>query len=428
MGHHYVMHDHNCTEVHAVNTVPYNADHDGDDMNCVAPTDFKSMLEATSVMHTINALEGCAMGIVFHELIVCLILSRKYDEHVHNPDAYEEILSRYKTKELQTRISTHVARRRAVLGTTSTKLIETYRDVLSLCLPADTFYSSKGVVVKSGIFVSGELTKNNIGAVRGSLYARLFMWCSNKRIAHFLEDLTSVCRLYMRTNYIGMSINDLYFSPSDLDQIKRISAPAQTRIAKLLNELEHTSSTHEQLSIEEDISTIADRPMLQVAAIVKNRTVNHDDMFITMLESGARGNSRTATQLGMEVGLQFNGAKRVDARELPYIRTTPDRIKAIHGGYVSSSITSGVKPEEWCICSVPCRMAILNGKLNISAAGKSSNDLYTLLSTCRLEHDLSIVMDDKQVIWGGTLIETSAIVGDTFLDIDLIIEQCNAMV
>jgi uncharacterized membrane protein len=477
--------------LHRCETAPYGADFDGDEMNVHPAADFAATLELRSIAHAVNNMMGPgapAMGPLFHELAIMMILSILADEAVGNPEDYIAALTPAVDKDR--RIASYPSRRARLIAEgripappsaagvsdgdaapRTPALIETYRDVCSLLFPEDFTYASRGVVIFHGVFVRGEFDKKSIGMSAGSVMHMLSLW-PKKRQALFANDVCKVCDVYMENHAVTldpahMTQDDTYYAT-----IADLTASSREQLEHALQMKEAARSEFERQQIEKRIMMLAAAPVGFIlktigrtkkgAERIKNlaasgvpeaevaaerRAFNLErvrNLFEIMYMSGSRGSERTAMQMSMTLGAQYTGSSRTSGAEIPWIRNPraapgPDgrpRQTELANGIITSCFMTGLTPEEYALHSAPVRNQVVRAKLDVSAAGHLGKIAADVLGPKCTAPDLAVVSGAKVISWGfGGFIDPMDLVpGDvdgrsvtSFVDGRMLISAVNYM-
>jgi DNA-directed RNA polymerase beta' subunit len=428
--------------LHRCETPAYNADHDGDEMNLHPASDEPSMLELRSIAHVVNNLMGPggpAMGPLFHELGITMIISIRVDEPVGNPDDYLAALTVSVDKER--RIASYPARRARLVAEgripapPGTGLIETYRDVCSLLFPEDFCYDSRGLTIFQGVLVKGEFEKKNIGMSGGSVMHMLSLF-PKKRQALFANDVCKICDVYMENHSVTLDPKYMVQDDAYYAKIADLTASSREHLEEAFQMKEAARSEIERNQIENRIMMLAAAPLgyimrtigksgkeaeriKQLAAsgapedvVAAARRAHNTDrtrnVFEIMYKSGCRGSERTAMQISMTLGAQYTGSKRTSGAEIPWIRNPraapgPDgrrRQTLLANGVIWSSFMVGLTPEEYALHMDPVRNQVAYAKLGVSAAGHLGKVTADILGPRCTAPDLAILSGAKTIAWG----------------------------
>jgi hypothetical protein len=421
LGHHVKFAMNAVVSLFRSETTPYNADHDGDEMNLFPAPNPAAAFELASVAHACNNIQGPgmpAMAPVFHELAIMMIMSILVDEVVPNPEAY---LAAYtQCLDLRQRIASYPARRRAVANSSgfsagpNAPVISTFRDVCSLLFPEDFTYSVKGVVIRNGVLVKGEFGKDSIGLSTGSITHALSFY-RRKRSALFVNDVARICDVYMTSNLVSFNPDDMIYSEEYYASIARVVNSVRPQLEGALQAKVRAKSEFEREELEKKISLLAAIPINHIMETISNDNKKVTDpkervknTFVIMYKSGCRGSTRTAMQMSMTLGIQYVGNDRVDATKFAWIRN-PHAAKDEFGfpiqtvlgnGIIDNNFTKGLTPEQFAVHACPVRQSVVRGKMDVAATGHRSKHMTAIYGQFRIDQDLAVVS-------GKTVVSTS---------------------
>jgi hypothetical protein len=437
--------------LHRCETTPYNADFDGDEMNLYPGRTRAAVLELRSVAHVINNIMGPgapAMGPIFHELAIMMILSIRAVEAVKNPADYLAALT--PSVDLRRRLASYTRRRSMALNAALDDTpIRTYGDVCSLLFPEDFCYAARGVLIVNGILIEGEFEKSNIGLPAGSI-THMLSFYPKKRMGLFLNDVCRVCDVYMETNAVTFDPSHMVQGEAYYAKIAELSNHSRKQLEAALQRKAAARSEIERNQIEREIVLLAAAPLsyimrtigqtkkageARIAAMVKARASDEEieaertklraarirNVFEIMYKSKARGSEQTAMQMVMTLGPQYMGPELVNVSDHPWVRNPkaapgPDgrpRQTIIANGIIESSFINGLTPEQYAIHAAPVRYQVVRGKLDVSGTGYTGKQMSAIYSLMRTDPDLATVMGRTLITrtMGGFIDPTALVVG-----------------
>lgn len=403
-------------KLHPCETVPYNADFDGDEMNATAAPNSAAALELRTVGHAVNNVAGPggpAMAPVFHELAVLRLMCIRAEELPPDPRGLAESLT--PSADRERRFASYPARRAAARAAgllppapesaAGEPPLRTYRDALSLLFPEDFHYERKELLIWRGVLVRGELEKRNVGLSAGSITHALGAY-PRKRAALFLNDVCRLCAAYMLGSAISFDPQHMIHPDPYYAEIRGLVSATRAQLEEALQLKAAANSQIEREQLEGRILMLSAAPVQQIrerigdsalsglrrvaalrregadpAAVARAeaevRAERAGNVFNLMFESGCRGSLTNAMQMTLTLGAQYTGTERTDASQMSWIANpraapAPDgrpRQSILGNGIIDSSFMNGLTPEQYAAHASPVRHQIVRSKMEVAETG-----------------------------------------------------------
>ena len=200
------------------------------------------------------------------------------------------------------------------------------KDLLSLCIPPVS-YSRGGVRILRGEFLSGHLTKKDVGPKRGGLIHQIALDFGEQAALQTVANLQTVSHTFLLWRGFTISLRDCAASPAYRKETRRLLVGALGRY--------QTTRDVEDLKGARDSMGGATR-------YLKNA-------FKDCVVSGMKGNGLNITSLLGILGQQTVRGSPPDKRAwggrvLPHF--SPEDHSPLAQGFVQSSYSSGLSPSE----------------------------------------------------------------------------------
>lgn len=404
-----VLWDHRTIGIHASYTTPYNADHDGDEMNLHSPQTYGAIAEAVELM----TMEMCIPNEQNNAPIIGLVMDNVNGAFLMTLE--DEVMEISEWNDYLMMISY-----REDLGTLDQRLLDanvkkyTGKAMFSALLPASLNYINKGVVIKSGILHSGVITKDHVGPLPNSIIQALYnnpiiMDYSRrkalKRTSAFITDAARVTGAFVTNRGFTIGIRDCGLGNIELSKIKKDKL---SELKALLSQMgERFTSLADKDKIENEILMATNNYRSGIGKSALD-IIPEDNNFQIMITSKSKGSIHNFVQVAVSVGQQTFSGKRLPAqmtggrRALPHFLVDDDDIAAL--GFVGSGFADGLTGVEFFFHAFAAREGLIHTAISISDIGVIHRNLSKMLEDNKIAYDGSVRDSNKvelQSIYGG---------------------------
>lgn len=317
-------------EIHVAVTGPYNADFDGDEMNCLPVQSEMAKAEVREIyMVTKNIIKDGVpiIGFVQNVLASAYTLTRD-GTYITKGDAYQML-----TQHMQWNGKVIPGIRNGMY---------TGKQVFSAILPSDMNMEKDGVVIKNGMLVEGRLCKNVLNGSGGIIH----ILCMDHGCDFTADFITGTYQLlnWYTSNIcpVTVSFGDIYV-PEEVLRMEEMKAKA----SKFINSMpayDYLDTDKESCRLEENVCAILD----QVRNVLGQRALayldNPQNGLITLVQSGAKGSSANIDQLCGSIGQQIVGTARLGTT-CHYNHKRSDRVEGhgmCFGNFMSGTTSVGM--------------------------------------------------------------------------------------
>ncbi|MDD5318084.1 MAG: DNA-directed RNA polymerase subunit A' [Candidatus ainarchaeum sp.] len=380
-------------------TPPYNADFDGDEMNLHVPQTEEAQVEAEVLMKVqgqiISPRHGHAIikgqedhvsgaffltrdGVTYDKRGACDVLAIAGITELPKPDMTEGGKERWSGKLL-----------------------------FSQLLPKglDLEYKSKlgeAVKIRNGLLVSGTIESKGF---ENELIERIARKFGPDAARGFVDDATKISLYAISRHGFSVSLENYTLPDAAMKRIADICENAKKEVDGLV--MQYKKRTLERLpgrslkeTLEERIMEVLSKARNACGKVVEE-SLGMTNTSILMAKIGARGSLLNAIQMGAMVGQQAVRSKRIyrGYKKRPLLHYKRGDIGAEARGFVISSFTKGLTPEEFFFHSMGGRESLVNTAIRTARSGYMQRRLINALQDLVVQEDRS-VRDSR-----GTMVE-----------------------
>jgi DNA-directed RNA polymerase beta' subunit len=438
-AHHVELWDKPTIGLPSPNTVPYNADFDGDEMNLHIPVTVHSIVELITSQHALNGIINASTPIfcpVFHEASVFFYMTttlgfklpigptgqsirrQLFAAYIADPFLMQRIANyehrrfiAYTNNKIKVDLEDKdvIENPRSYEASEITldnsemldRIFRTRRDVLSLMFPPYFCFTRGKILIDIGIFIKGTVDKKAIGQGNGSILHAMYHLHGSKKAARFVAEVCTVAKVV--EHMVGLSMSYKSFSVGSVADQKRVSVAVEetckkyTEYQQLIN---RANTTIAKEALEKTLRSVTNKPFV----VVRNSVINVDfvpkedgpdpiDSINIAVHAKTRGSDKTFIQMAASLGQQYLGGNiRVDIRALSCFTEKHRKMDLAlpeQHGYIKSSYARGLSPTETVCEACPVRDSVVTAKTEIATMGHLTNSLTVAMSTIASSPDMT---------------------------------------
>jgi len=334
--------------LNVLDTPPYNADFDGDEMNLHCPQNIQTMSELkdlAAVPYLILAQRDGkpSIEIVQDTLVGSFRLTKDYtivnDKQMAN---LQMCNSYFKGK----------------LDKPSNNYTYTGRELFSEILPPSLYIEVKNkaeqkVIINNSKLITGNLDKTVFHSITDGLIPIIYHDYGPVEIKKFLDNTQRLVCRWLLTAGFSIGISDLVADKNTDNElnnkIKEMKSNAYKQLEDMRKgDLENDSIFNNEEFIERQIIGILNQTTNDVARISLTKIDEKTNRMFNMVKSGSKGKETNIAQIMACVGQQNVDGKRISYgftdRTLPHYTKYDDGPEA--RGFVENSFISGLSPQE----------------------------------------------------------------------------------
>ena len=327
--------------LNVLDTPPYNADFDGDEMNMHLP----------QTVQTMNELKDLAY-------IPYMIISQKDGVPIIGM-VQDVLLGSYRISDDKVRLDAKaVANLQMVnsmfIGNLPSNTKEyTGKEIYSMILPPNMNTKVKKFEVINSVIKAGKLDKHSFKALSSGLIPLIYHDYGPTACRNFLDNTQRlICRWLMLDGF-SVGLSDLMMEESPKIEVKDIIKTHKDQAIKLLDDfrsgMEKNDTIYDNESfIENKLINIVNKLNKEVENICMKTLSDDTNRMINMVNSGSKGKISNVTQI-MGCVAQI----KVEGKRIPYGftgRTLPHYTKYDDGpearGFVENGFIEGLTPQE----------------------------------------------------------------------------------
>jgi DNA-directed RNA polymerase subunit A' len=378
--------------------IPYNADFDGDEMNLHAIQTEEARVEALELLKVEKQ-----------------ILSPRHGRAIIKPNE-DHITAMYMLTRDDTVLTKEQAARLLYVAGITTLPKPDLKDglysgklIFSMLLPPKIDVKEKSKMGKDVIIVNSKMIQGTLDekVLNQSILEQIFIKHGPEVTKNFLNNITKVSLEYLTMHGFSVSFKDYTLSDKAQQKLKQLFSQLDKEIENLINAyknktLEPAPGMSLKQTLENTIMSITSKYRDEIGTLVEE-DLGKNNTSIVMAKIGSRGNILNAIQMSAFVGQQAIRNKRPYRGLYKRVLSTfkQNDIGARAKGFVYSSFSKGLEPDEFFMHSIGGRDSIVNKGIRTARSGYMQRRLINALQDLIVTESLSV--KDAE----GNLIQTT---------------------
>jgi DNA-directed RNA polymerase beta' subunit len=348
MCHKVVIMPYQTFRLNVLDTPPYNADFDGDEMNLHCPQNIQTMNELMDIAAVPYMILAPRDGKPIIEVVQDTLLgafrltkdaTRIQDKTMANLQMVNSYFS-------------------GTLPEPNKHYMYTGKEAYSQILPPGLFINRKNkkdekFIVDNSQLVSGTLDKTVFHGITTGILPVVYHDYGPFEVRKFLDNTQRLICRWLLTSGFSVGISDLVTDSNTDDQLKNKIKEMKLKAYNKLDEIrrgmiDNNSIFNNEEYIEREIIGILNETTSEVGKIGLSQIDEKTNRMINMVKSGSKGKETNVAQMIACVGQQNVDGKRITYgftdRTLPHFTKYDDGPEA--RGFVENSFISGLSPQE----------------------------------------------------------------------------------
>jgi DNA-directed RNA polymerase II subunit RPB1 len=401
MCHKVVIMPYQTFRLNVLDTPPYNADFDGDEMNLHCPQNLQTMNELMDIAAVPYMILAPRDGkpiieVVQDTLLGSFRLTRDSTRIQDKTMANLQMINSYFS---------------GTLPDPNKKYHYTGKDAYSQILPPGLYINRKNkkdekFIINNSKLTSGTLDKTVFHGITTGLLPVIYHDYGPFEVRKFLDNTQRLICRWLLTSGFSVGISDLVTDTNTDEQLKNKIREMKTKAYKKLDEIrrgtiDNNSIFNNEEYIEREIIDILNETTSEVGKIGLSQIDENTNRMINMVKSGSKGKETNVAQMIACVGQQNVDGKRISYgftdRTLPHFTKYDDGPEA--RGFVENSFISGLSPQEVFFHAMGGREGL------IDTAVKTSETGYIQRRLVKAMEDSKIYYDNTVRTAGGSIIQ-----------------------
>ena len=378
--------------LNVLDTPPYNADFDGDEMNLHCPQNIQTMSELMDIAAVPYMIIAPRDGkpiieVVQDTLLGSFRLTKDYTEIKDKTMANLQMVNSYFPGKL---------------AKPNKKYTYTGKDAYSAILPPGLNISRKNkaeekFIITNSKLESGTLDKTVFHGMTSGLLPVIYHDYGPFEVRKFLDNTQRLVCRWLLTAGFSVGISDLV-TDAETDEklkskIKEMKAKAYLELDEVRRGMiDNNSIFNNEDYMEREIIGILNETTNQVGKIGLSQIDEKTNRMINMVKSGSKGKETNVAQIIACVGQQNVDGKRINYgftdRTLPHFTKYDDGPDA--RGFVENSFITGLSPQEVFFHAMGGREGLIDTAVKTSETGYIQRRLVKAMEDVKIYYDNTV--------------------------------------
>ena len=378
--------------LNVLDTTPYNADFDGDEMNLHCPQNIQTMSELMDIAAVPYMIIAPRDGkpiieVVQDTLLGSFRLTKDNTEIRDKTMANLQMVNSYFDGKLPKPDKKYMYSGK-----------QAYTQILPIGLNINRKNKAEEkFIIKNSVLESGSLDKVVFHAMSSGLIPVIYHDYGPFEVRKFLDNTQRlICRWLLSAGFsVGISdlVTDAKTDENLKNKIKEMKAKAYTQLDEVRRGvIENNSIFNNEDYVEREIIGILNETTNQVGKIGLSQIDEKSNRMINMIKSGSKGKETNVAQIIACVGQQNVDGKRISYgftdRTLPHFTKYDDGPDA--RGFVENSFISGLSPQEVFFHAMGGREGLIDTAVKTSDTGYIERRLVKAMEDIKVYYDNTV--------------------------------------
>jgi DNA-directed RNA polymerase II subunit RPB1 len=393
MCHKVVIMPYQTFRLNVLDTPPYNADFDGDEMNLHCPQSVQTMnelMDIAAVPYMILApRDGKPIIEVVQDTLLGSFRLTKDITKIHD-----------KTLANMQMVNSYFGGK--IIGKPDKNYMYTGKYTYSQILPPGLFINRKNkknekFEIDNSELIKGNLDKTVFHGITTGLIPVIYHDYGPFEVRKFLDNTQRLICRWLLTAGFSVGISDLVTDKQTDENLKNKIKEMKTKAYNKLDEIrrgtiDNNSIFNNEEYIEREIIGILNETTSEVGKIGLSQIDENTNRMINMVKSGSKGKETNVAQMIACVGQQNVDGKRITYgftdRTLPHFTKYDDGPEA--RGFVKNSFISGLSPQEVFFHAMGGREGLIDTAVKTSETGYIQRRLVKAMEDSKVHYDNTV--------------------------------------
>jgi DNA-directed RNA polymerase II subunit RPB1 len=391
-------------------TMPYNADFDGDEMNCHVPQSIQTAYELQSIASVptqIISPQGKPIINITQDTMIAAYLFTQGNYKISEYDMMNlvSVLSNFDGKVKQLPDGKYSGRDIYSKILPNMNLIKPNASYDNETSESDT-YTDNLIIIKNGELMQGVLDKKLLGSTNGGIIHNIYNMYGKTTCSEYLNNHQRLITRWFSSHSFTIGIGDAVIKPNIQEKKDIILNTGIQDVDNLLKQAEegvynsNLSKSQIMESLEGDIKNILSKCMDDAGKLVNKSLDPKTNRLFQIVNSGSKGSSINITQIIACVGQQDMDGKRVpfnfSNRTLPHYHINDHSYES--RGYVKNSFMEGLTPQEYFFHEMGGRNGVIDTAIKTADSGYTQRKLIKAMEDVKVNYDWTVRNASKKII------------------------------
>jgi DNA-directed RNA polymerase II subunit RPB1 len=367
-----------------MNTPPYNADFDGDEMNIHIPQTNSTMVELDMIANIKNHIVGSRDGNVIIEPVQDIRLGTyllSKDKTLYSWRDYMNINTYFTTLD-----NNNISKKKKY----------TFADIYSGILNSKlTMQAGKLKIVK------GHLMDGVIDAgINKAIISKIWNKFGPNEASDYLFNIQRLSIQYLYNRGFSVGLGDCVLLKETLSEVELFLEKRKTEAMNLITQVENNPEIMDLEILEETLKGMFNLKAKDQVVKIIMKSLNDDNNFYVLVNSGAKGKKTNLHEimasLCQSVFLSKRIQKKVYNRSIAHFHQDDDSGKA--RGFIENSYLKGLTAEEFFFHHMAGREGLIDTAIKTADSGYIQRKMVKGCEDIHIANDGTVRTSTKQII------------------------------
>ena len=367
-----------------MNTPPYNADFDGDEMNIHIPQSYSTMVELDMIANIKNHIVGSRDGNVIIEPVQDIRLGTyllSKDKKKYSWRDYMNINTYFTTAEN---------------NTISKNKNYTFADIYSGILNSKLTMNAGKLKIVKGTLLDGVIDKG----INKAIISKIWNKFGPDETSNYLFNIQRLSIQYLYNRGFSVGLGDCVLSKETMSEVELFLEKRKAEAMNLITQVENNPEIMELEILEETLKGMFNLKAKDQVVKIIMKSLNDDNNFYVLVNSGAKGGKTNLHEimasLCQSVFLSNRIEKKVYNRSIAHFHQDDDSGKA--RGFVENSYLKGLTAEEFFFHHMAGREGLIDTAIKTADSGYIQRKMVKGCEDIHISNDGTVRTATNQII------------------------------
>jgi DNA-directed RNA polymerase II subunit RPB1 len=367
-----------------MNTPPYNADFDGDEMNIHIPQTYSTMTELQMIANVQNHIIGSRDGNVIIEPVQDIRLGTYLLSKDKKLYSWNEFMNINTYFELEDDINI------------SKKKKYTFSEIYSRILDSKLTLKVADLEIRKGKLVSGVIDKR----MNRTIIAKIWNKFNPSITSNYLFNIQRLAILYLYNRGFSVGLGDCILPKKATNEVELFIEKRKTEAMNLITQVENNPEIMDHTILEETLKGLFNLKAKDEVVKIMMKYLDDKNNFYVLVNSGAKGGKTNLHEIMASVCqsifLSNRIQKKVYNRSTVHFHQDDDSGKA--RGFIENSLLKGLTAEEFFFYHMAGREGLIDTAIKTSDSGYIQRKMVKGCEDIYVSHDGTVRTATNQLI------------------------------
>jgi DNA-directed RNA polymerase II subunit RPB1 len=367
-----------------MNTPPYNADFDGDEMNIHVPQTYSTMVELDKIANIKNHIVGSRDGNVIIEPVQDIRLGTyllSKDKRELNWKDFMNMNTYFSTSE-----NNKIDKKKKY----------TFKDLFSAILDNNISIDKRGLKIKKGNLLEGIIDKG----INKTIISKIWNKLGPDKASDYLFNIQRLAIQYLYDRGFSVGLGDCVLPKEAMSEVELFLEKRKVEVMNLITQVENNPEIMDPIVLEETIKGMFTLKAKDTVLKIIMKYLDDKNNFYVLVNSGAKGKKTNLHEimasLCQTIFLTHRIQKKVYNRTISHFHQNDD--SGFARGFIENSLLKGLTAEEFFFYHMSGREGLIDTAIKTADSGYIQRKMVKGCEDIHIAYDGTVRTATNQLI------------------------------